>query len=78
MPESSGKSESPEMMDESSRKVLELLKRAAPRGLTMGEIAELVKMHRNTASKYVYALEREGKVAMTGQTRNAKLCSIKS
>jgi len=77
MPERSGKSESPEMMDESSRKVLEVLKRAAPRDLSIHEIAELVKMHRNTASKHVYALEREGKVTMTRQTGNAKLYSIK-
>ena len=77
MSESSGKSESPEMMGESSRKVLEVLKRAAPRDLSIDEIAELVKMHRNTASKYVYALEREGKVAMTRQIGNAKLYSIK-
>jgi transcription initiation factor IIE alpha subunit len=67
MPERSGKSESPEMMDESSRKVLEVLKRAAARDLSIDEIAELAKMHRNTVSKYVYALEREGKVVMTRQ-----------
>jgi predicted Rossmann fold nucleotide-binding protein DprA/Smf involved in DNA uptake len=78
LPERSGKSESPEMMDESSRKVLEVLKRAAPRDLSIDEIAELAKMHRNTASKYVYALEREGKVVMTRQVGNAKLYSIKS
>jgi hypothetical protein len=35
-------------------------------------------MHRNTVSKYVYALEREGKVVMTRQVGNAKLYSIKS
>ena len=64
-------------MDESSRKVLEVLKQAAPRDLSIDEIAELVKMHRNTASKYVYALEREGKVVMTRQIGNAKLYSIK-
>ena len=65
------------MMDESSRKVLEVLKRAAPRDLSIHEIAKLVKMHRNTASKHVYALESEGKVAMTRQTGNTKLYSIK-
>ncbi len=78
MPERSGKSESPEMMGESSRRILEVLKRAAPRSLSVDEIAELVKMNRNTASKYVYALERAGKVAMTRQTGNTKLYSIKS
>jgi DNA-binding IclR family transcriptional regulator len=77
MPEISGKSESPEMVGESSRRILEVLKRAAPRDLSIREIADLVKMHPSTASKYVYALEREGKVAMTRQTGNAKLYSIK-
>ena len=77
MPEKSGKSESPEMMGESSRRILGVLKRAAPRDLSIDEVAELVKMHRNTASKYVHALEREGKVAMTRQTGNTKLYSTK-
>ncbi len=78
MPERSGKSESPEMMGESSRKVIEVLKRATPKDLSIDEIAALVKIHRNTVSKYVYALEREGKVTMTRQIGNAKLYTIKS
>jgi len=64
------------MMGEGSRRILEVLKRAAPRDLSIDEIAELAKMHRSTASKYVHALERERKIAMTRQTGNTKLYSI--
>lgn len=53
--------------------VYECLRKAAPRDLSIEEIAKLAKMHRNTVGKYVLALEREGRIVMTRRLGNAKL-----
>ena len=61
------------------RRILEAVKRAAtsPRDVSVEEIAESTGIHRNTISKYVYGLEKEGKLVMTRQVGNAKFYTIK-
>jgi len=65
------------MTDGISQRVLEALKRSAPRDLSIDEISDVTGSHRNTVSKYVYALEKEGKITMTRQVGNAKLYTVK-
>jgi len=59
------------------QKVLECLRKAAPKDLSIDEIATATKIHRNTVSKYIFALEREGRIAMTRQVGNAKFYTVK-
>ena len=61
------------------QKILECLKKAAPspRDLSIEEIAAETSIHRNTISKYVYGLEKEGKIIMTRQLGAAKLYTVK-
>jgi DNA-binding IclR family transcriptional regulator len=66
------------MTEDAPRDILECLKRAAPRDLSIEEIAEETKVHRNTVSKYVYSLEKEGKIMMTRKLGNAKLYTVPS
>lgn len=65
------------MTNGASQKVLECM-RKAERDLSIGEIATASGIHRNTVSKYIYALERESKITMTRQVGNAKLYSVRS
>jgi len=65
------------MTNGAMQKILECLKKAAPKDLSIEEIAETTRIHRNTVSKYVFALEKEGKVILSRQLGNAKLYTIK-
>ena len=60
-------------------RVLDCLRKASPspKDLSIEEIAGLTKVNRNTAAKYIFALEKEGKVLMTRQLGRAKLYTIK-
>ncbi|MCS7106428.1 MAG: winged helix-turn-helix transcriptional regulator [Candidatus Aenigmarchaeota archaeon] len=46
-------------MLEIEEKILEAIKQS-PQGLTITEISRIVNIHRNTASKYVFALAKAG------------------
>ena len=59
------------------QKVLDCLKKAAPKDLSIEEVAEMTGIHRNTISKYVFGLEKEGKVILSRQLGNAKLYTVK-
>lgn len=61
------------------QKIIECLRKAAPnpRDLSIEEIAAATDIHRNTISKYVYGLEKEGKIVMTRQVGAAKFYTIK-
>ncbi len=67
------------MPDEPTKKILDAVKHAvsSPRDLSVEEIAEITGIHRNTISKYVYGLEKEGKLVMTRQVGNAKFYTVK-
>lgn len=57
--------------------VVECLRRAAPRDLSIEEIASLTGLHRNTISKYVYGLEMKGKIVKTREVGRAKFYTIR-
>jgi len=54
--------------------ILERLKKVAPKDLSIDEISVLTGAHRNTVSKYVYALEKSGEIQMTAGQREAVHC----
>jgi len=55
---------------------MECLKREYPKDLSIEEIAKKTKIHRNTVSKYIWGLEREGKVRISRQVGRAKMYVI--
>ena len=59
------------------KKILDCLRKAAPKDLSIEEVATQTGIHRNTVSKYVFALEKEGKVVLSRQLGNAKLYTVK-
>ena len=65
------------MSEASARKVLECLRKAAPRDLSIEEVSKATGIHRNTVSKYLYGLEKEGKIATTRQVGRAKFYTVK-
>lgn len=65
------------MSEEVERKVLACLRKSAPKDMSIEELAEATKLHRNTVSKYVAILEAGNKIIMTRALGNAKLFKIK-
>lgn len=61
------------------QKILDCLKKTAPnpRDLSIEEIVVATGIHRNTISKYVYGLEKEGTIIMTRQVGAAKFYTVK-
>ena len=53
------------------------IRKAAPRDLSIEEISGETGIHRNTVSKYVYPLEKEGKIILTRQVGGAKFYTVK-
>lgn len=62
---------------ERPKRIVECLQKAAPRDLSIEEISTETGIHRNTVSKYVYALEKEGKITLTRQVGGAKFYTLK-
>jgi len=56
-------------------KIISILKKY-PEGLTTVDISNNLKISRNTASKYIYQLLREGTIYQR-EVGNAKLCYLK-
>jgi DNA-binding IclR family transcriptional regulator len=65
------------MTDGAMQKILDCLKKAAPKDLSIEELADMTGIHRNTVSKYVFALQSQGKVVLSRQLGNAKLYTVK-
>lgn len=65
------------MSEAQARKILDCLKKAAPRDLSIEEISAATGTHRNTVSKYVYGLEKEGKIIMTREVGRARFYTPK-
>jgi biotin operon repressor len=65
------------MTNGAMNKILEHVRKAAPKDLSIDEIADSTGIHRNTVSKYIFALEKEGKVILSRQVGNAKLYTVK-
>ena len=62
---------------ERPKQIAECLRKAAPKDLSIEEISAETGIHRNTVSKYVYALEKEGKIMLTRQVGGAKFYTVK-
>jgi biotin operon repressor len=65
------------MTNGTMQKIFECLKKSAPKDLSIEEVSEVTGIHRNTVSKYVFALEKEGRVILSRQLGNAKLYTVK-
>ena len=52
-------------MDSYTERILDCLRKAAPRDLHLDEIVKATGIHRNTVGKYVYALVKEGRIVET-------------
>ena len=65
------------MTNGSMDKILDCLRKAAPKDLSIEEVAKLTKINRNTVAKYLFALEREGKIVLSRRVGKAKLYSVK-
>jgi len=63
-------SESPE------QKIIECLRNEYPKDLSIEEVAKRTGMHRNTVSKYIWGLEREGKIKISRKVGRAKMYTI--
>ena len=58
------------------KSILDLLRKEYPRDLSIEEISEKTDLHRNTVSKYVFGLEKEGKVKNSRTIGMAKMYII--
>jgi DNA-binding IclR family transcriptional regulator len=54
-------------------KILKCLETEYPRDLSIEEIAGKIGVHRNTVSKYIWGLEKEGKVKISRKIGRAKM-----
>jgi DNA-binding IclR family transcriptional regulator len=58
------------------KSILDILRKEYPRDLSIEEISEKTNLHRNTISKYVFGLEKEGKVRNSRTIGMAKMYII--
>jgi DNA-binding Lrp family transcriptional regulator len=58
---------------EVEKKILNCLEREYPTDLSIEEIAAKTRIHRNTVSKYVFGLEKEGRVKISRIVGRAKM-----
>jgi len=55
------------------KKVLDAIRKASPKDVSIHEIAGMTKLSRETVSKYVGILKAEGKIKLTRKIGKAKL-----
>jgi DNA-binding IclR family transcriptional regulator len=61
------------MSQEVEALILVLLQKEYPKDFSIEEIAAKTGLHRNTVSKYVFGLEKEGKVKISRNVGRAKM-----
>jgi len=61
------------MAQDAEKSILDLLVKGYPNDLSIEEISEKTGIHRNTVSKYVYGLEKGGKIKNSRTVGNAKM-----
>jgi DNA-binding IclR family transcriptional regulator len=61
------------MSQETENTILQFLQKEHPKDYSIEEIAEKTKLHRNTVSKYLFGLEKEGKIKNTRTIGRAKM-----
>lgn len=64
------------MSQELERLILDFLQKEYPKDFSIEEIAAKTGLHRNTASKYVFGLEKEGKIKISRNIGRAKMYTI--
>ena len=65
------------MSEKRVNKILDSLHKAAPKDLSIEEISQTTGIGRDTVSKYVYALEKEGRISLTREVGRAKFYTVK-
>jgi predicted transcriptional regulator len=65
------------MSERKENRIIEVLRKAGPRDLSIEEISEATGIGRDTVSKYVYALEKAGRIAQTRVVGRAKFYTVK-
>ena len=61
------------MNHDSEKSILDLLLSECPNDFSIEEISKKTGIHRNTVSKYVYGLEKAGKIRNSRAVGNAKM-----
>jgi DNA-binding IclR family transcriptional regulator len=61
------------MSEQAEEVILQLLQKEHPKDFSIEEIATATGIHRNTVSKYLYGLEKVGKVKSTRTIGRAKM-----
>jgi DNA-binding Lrp family transcriptional regulator len=61
------------MSQDIEKLILEFLQKEYPKDFSIEEIAEKTGIHRNTVSKYVFGLEKEGTVKISRNVGRAKM-----
>jgi DNA-binding IclR family transcriptional regulator len=56
---------------------LDCLHKSLPKDLSIEEISKATKIGRDTVSKYVYALEKEGRITQSREVGRAKFYTVK-
>jgi DNA-binding IclR family transcriptional regulator len=64
------------MGEDAEQKILRCLQEVYPKDLSIEEISDLTKLHRNTTSKYVYSLCKQGTIKVTRQIGRAKMYQV--
>ncbi len=59
------------------QKILKCLKDAYPLDLSIEELSALTHTHRNTVSKYVYSLNKQGSIKVTRRIGRATMYALK-
>ncbi|MGP8069865.1 MAG: HTH domain-containing protein [Candidatus Bathyarchaeia archaeon] len=61
----------------SEKAILECLKKSAPKDLSIEEVSKETGIGRDTVSKYVYGLEKAGKIILSREVGRAKFYTVK-
>lgn len=61
------------MSESLEKSIIDLLKKEYPKDFSIEEIADILHIHRNTISKYLWGLEKEGKIKISRQIGRAKM-----
>jgi DNA-binding IclR family transcriptional regulator len=64
------------MSQETEKLILEFLQKEHPKDFSIEEIAEKTGLHRNTVSKYLFGLEKEGKIKHSRTVGRAKMYTL--
>ncbi len=61
----------------SEKAILECIKKSAPKDLSIEEVSKETGIGRDTVSKYLYGLEKAGKIVLSREVGRAKFYTVK-